>query len=316
MTIYSSRSYRGAGDLGCLVKFAGQRTVECLPGLSYYHPGDVSWQLYLATAEMDYEDIRLWFDGGHLVAFAIFEPPLHSGFDLSNEAADDGTLFDEVLDWIESRRRAVFKPDETVPIAYGSLGTSTVSTNCLESDHRRIAALQRRGYVPTTLHDVRYQRSLAGEIATPQLPRGYRVRHAVESDIEVRAELHREAWNVWGPSKFSPNRYRRLRAAPGYREEFDIVVESGDGQLVSYCLGWVDEPSGIGLFEPVGTRAAFTGRGLGRAAIHEGLRRMRKSGIHTARIGTSSVNGPALRLYPACGFTFVERADAWAKAVL
>lgn len=144
---------------------------------------------------------------------------------------------------------------------------------------------------------------------------GYRVRHATEADLEERAELHRDAWSAWGESAFSVNRYRRLRAAPVYREELDIVVEAPDGPLVSYCICWVDEATGVGVFEPVGTRPEYTGRGLGRAAIHEGLRRLRDLGMHTALIGTASVNEPALALYPSCGFEFVEKEVYWVRAV-
>ena len=316
MTTIVSRPFTGSDDLALLIDFARQQTIARAPALAYMHPGDVAWQLYLATSPVAFECIHLWFEDGTLAGYAIFEPPLHSAFDLRNDRAAESGLLEKIIAWIEARRRGAYRPDEEIPIAYSSLGPGTVSTTCLESDLDRAEALKRHGFVRTELHGVRYRRSLREPIPEVPLPAGYRVRHATDADIEARAELHREAWSVWGPSRFSANRYRRLRETPGYRQELDIVVERAEGQLVSYCICWADEASGVGIFEPVGTSPDHTGRGLSRVAIHEGLRRMRALGLHTALIGTSSVNVRALALYPSCGFSFVEREDFWAKPVL
>ena len=106
-----------------------------------------------------------------------------------------------------------------------------------------------------------------------------------------------------------------LRAHPLYDEQLDIVVEAPDGQLVSYCICWVDAANGVGVFEPVGTRPAYAGRGLARAAIFEGMRRLRDRGMHAARVSTASINERALRLYPACGFEVVDIRRYYVKAV-
>lgn len=313
MTTFDSRAYRGAEDLPPLVDFARRQMANRAPVLSYVHPDDVTWQLYLATAESDH--IRLWFDAAGLAAYAIFEAPLHSHFDVRIGAQDVDALTIEILGWIETCRRDSYRPGETIPVAYASLGTNTVATECLESDTPRAVILEQRGWTPTDHHAVRYRRSLAAHIDVP-VPDGYRARHVTEADIEARAELHRLAWNVWGPSQFSANRLRRLRATPEYREDLDVVIESSDGTLVSYCIAWADHATGIATFEPVGTREDHTGGGLGRATVMEGLRRLRETGMRTALIGTSSVNRRALRLFPACGFEFVERNVSWVKTVI
>ena len=67
-----------------------------------------------------------------------------------------------------------------------------------------------------------------------------------------------------------------------------------------------DTISGIGHFEPVGTRPEWRGTGAGRAVIHEGLRRLRNAGMRWARVSTAGLNHPAQALYRSCGF---ERAD-------
>ena len=48
-----------------------------------------------------------------------------------------------------------------------------------------------------------------------------------------RAELHRDAWSVWGQSRFTANAYRRLRQARLYDEWLDVVAEY-EGRLVEF----------------------------------------------------------------------------------
>jgi ribosomal protein S18 acetylase RimI-like enzyme len=187
------------------------------------------------------------------------------------------------------------------------LGERTLSTTALESDSDRIAALRELGYERVERHNVRYRRSLAAKLTPLRLPGALRVEHATEATIAERVDVHRDAWSVWGNSSFSANRYRQLRSTPIYDETLDLAVMNEAGRMLSYCICWFDEPNGIGHFEPVGTRPEAVGRGLGRAVVTEGLRRLKERGAHTALIGTASVNGAALRTYAACGFELVER---------
>ena len=118
---------------------------------------------------------------------------------------------------------------------------------------------------------------------------------------------------MWGQSKITVENYRRLRAAPLYDPELDVVLEDEAGRFLSYCIGWVDTANLIGHFEPVGCRPDSTGRGYARAVTLEGMRRMRARGLHTALVGTESVNERARVLYPSCGFVEVDRAHYYVK---
>jgi ribosomal protein S18 acetylase RimI-like enzyme len=106
-----------------------------------------------------------------------------------------------------------------------------------------------------------------------------------------------------------------MRATPGYDPEIDVVLEDETGRFVSYCICWADDTTRIGYFEPVGTRPAFTGRGLGRAVILEGLGRLRERGMRTARVGTASINEGAARLYRSAGFQLVDREWFYTRAL-
>lgn len=189
------------------------------------------------------------------------------------------------------------------------LGDDTLSTKALESDYRRIALLKRHGYARTDRFAVLYSRSLVeAAIALPELDDGLRLRHATDADLEARADVHRDAWSVWGSSKVTGETYRRLRSAPLYNPELDVVLEDATGRFLSYCIAWLDSTNGIGHFEPVGCRPDCTGRGFARAVTIEGMRRMQARGMHTALVTTESINQRARVLYPSCGFVEVDRA--------
>ena len=316
MTDFVSRAYRGGADLPALIDFSSRLTGARCPGLTRWNPGDISWQLAGFPAGFDFStSVRLWEDErGRVVALAAFAPPLNFEYDIDPECGEE-ELGEEVLAFIAEQRAAIRGAEGEIAKAYAMLGEDALATSIRDSDGPRIAFLEARVFVKVERHSVRYSRTLDGELPVPTLPPGMRLRNVTEADIDERAELHRDAWSVWGNSTFSANKYRRIRAAPNYDETLDIVVEGEDGRLLSYCITWFDEANGIGHFEPVGTRRAFAGKGLGRAVVMEGLRRLKERGAHTALIGTASVNAPALRTYDACGFGFVEREHYWVRRV-
>jgi len=291
-----------------MAELARQCTTASLPNLTYLQPGDVVWQTYNRN---DFENVHLWHDGSGLAGYVDFEPPVNAVVQVRPDVGAGSELFAEMLAWAETRRRALADGSPT-PIAYAPLGSDTLSTTALASDSERVRALLALGFERVEQHAIRYRRSLEAELEVPQLVAGVVVRHATDRDIEERLDLHRDAWSVWGPSPATVEGYRRLRGAPLYDETLDIVLES-DGRLLSYCICWADPATGVGVFEPVGTRPTCAGRGFGRAVLLEGMRRLKERGLHTALIGTSSVNARAAALYPHAGFSFVEKEHYYVK---
>ena len=314
MTSFSSRAYAGSADLNRLIDFANKATGARWPRATYMKAGDVVWMMFTPGFDPQ-KNIRLWFDGDGLAAYAWFEPPLNVDFDIRQRASPDDSLADEILRWAEERQRNLGRlGKEAIPKAVAMLGENTISTKVLDSDRSRIALLQRNGYTRTDRFHVLYSRSLVeAPIAEPELSAGLRLRHATDADLEARVDVHRDAWSVWGRSKATVETYRLLRSAPIYDPELDVVLEDQGGRFLSYCIGWLDRANGVGHFEPVGCRPDSTGRGYARAVTIECMRRMQARGLHTALVGTESVNQRARMLYPSCGFVEVDRAHYYVK---
>ncbi|HEY6299309.1 MAG TPA: GNAT family N-acetyltransferase [Candidatus Binatus sp.] len=315
MSSFSSRAYASSADLDRLIDFAQQATAARWPRSSYMKVGDVVWMLY--GAKPGDPNIRLWFDGSRLAAYVSFEPPLHVDFDNRPGLAQDDLLFDEILHFAEERWQDLARLGRgPIPKAYAMMVGDTLSSTALDSDGRRISLLERRGFSRADGFNVLYSRSLIeAPIGQPELDAGLCLRHATDADLDARVDVHRDAWSVWGQSKITVESYRRLRSAPLYDPELDVVLEDSDGRFLSYCIGWADTANAMGHFEPVGCRPDSTGRGYARAVTIEGLRRMRARGLRTALVSTASVNERARVLYPSCGFVEVDRAHYYVKRI-
>lgn len=240
---------------------------------------------------------RLWLDGDEAVGVAwpdgttvnLLVHPAHRAIE------------DAMLDWAAARHRE----------RSGAAGGTPLAVNAYDGDTGRVARLRGRGYKRTERCFRYRRRPLDGPIAAPELPSGYTIRHvAGEADLAARVAAHRAAF---APSRMTEAKHRAVTAAPTYRAELDLMTVAPDGRVAAYCLAWFDAANRIGVFEPVGADPEFQRRGLGRAVMAEGLRRLRALGARVAYVGTNGDNVAANRLYEAVGFRVVDEEHAWTK---
>ncbi len=105
--------------------------------------------------------------------------------------------------------------------------------------------------------------------------------------------------------------YRNIQNAPLYRRDLDLLAAASDGSVASFCTVWFDDVNRAGVFEPVGTVPAHQRRGLGKALLCEGLRRLKKLGATMAYVGSYSPEAGAL--YASVGFTEYDLSIPWIK---
>lgn len=302
----AARSYEGHADLALMVALEQAIAAARWPGLPRWHSGDVIWNTY--TLDPGSDRARLWFEGDSPVAYGLLTSPDEMEVAIHPAAPDADALLSDVATWGESTVRGWAKPGEP----------STVGMLVKSSDSGLAEALAGRGYVRRDQGGIFMRRPLTTPVEGPPLPSGMRVGDCVDIDLDERAAAHRDAWghldHIGMPgvlSSFSNERYRRLRATPGYDPALDLVVLTSDDTVAACCICWVDNRNGSGLFEPVGTRVDYRRQGLARALVLEGLRRFRQRGLHTAYIGTASFNHPAAAAYLSCGFEVVDRASVY-----
>jgi ribosomal protein S18 acetylase RimI-like enzyme len=266
----------------------------------YWHLGDLLWSMKYSPAIDPVDKVGLWEDAnGRLVGFVWYDGAVV--LQVHPRLRGSGVLEEPMLAWATRRER------ET---AHARDGNAELVAYVDEGDAAYTALFQRHGFERGEWNMVRMRRGLDDAIPAPSPPVGATIRPVREEEAEERVALHREAFH---PSRFTLEAYRRLRAAPGYRPDLDLVAIAPDGALASYCIGWLDPVNGIGLFEPVGTRPAMQRQGFGKAVMLEGLRRLRDVGARVAFLHTGAAAGPAVKLYESVGFRIVAAEQQYRK---
>lgn len=90
------------------------------------------------------------------------------------------------------------------------------------------------------------------------------------------------------------NWYRNIQTAPLYRRDLDLIAVAPDGAIAAFCTIWFDDVTRTAYFEPVATVPAHRRRGLGKAVLLEGLRRLKRLGATVAFVGGYSTVANAL----------------------
>jgi ribosomal protein S18 acetylase RimI-like enzyme len=132
-------------------------------------------------------------------------------------------------------------------------------------------------------------------------------------EAEERAAAEQDVWQSYTVGDVTGEQYAAFMEMPGYEFQLDVVAVAADRVIAAYVNCWLDPVNGIGDFGPVGARPAFRRRGLTRAVLCEGLRRMRARGMDRACVSTGVANIAARALYESVGFTVVNRYLDYAR---
>lgn len=181
-----------------------------------------------------------------------------------------------------------------------------------EADALRRDLLQRRGYVKGDCPEYQRRRCLDAAIPDLQPPAGYVLRAL--GDVDEHPARSWLSWRAFHPDEPDERYegwtwYRNVQRAPLYRRDLDLVAVAPDGELAAFCTLWFDDVTRTAAFEPVGTHPAHRRRGLGRALMAEGLRRVRDLGATLCTVGSYSEAAGAL--YASVGFTAYELSEPW-----
>lgn len=303
------RPYHGEGDLQAMLELL-QRGRSASNGSYYIHPGDLKWWLYYPPLEGDFwQQIYLWDSPdrtGKLLGWALLSPDW-VGFDVYVQPELMGTL--------QAAEMYIWAEEQAIRIARGSNKPTIFVLWILHDDavlgehFRRRGYRLRRGYVHLT-------RTLDDTLPLPRLAPGFAVRSCLgEEEVVQRARAQYGAFGSTASFERYHERFTNFMRSPVYEPELDIVAVAGDGQIGAFCIVWTDTLNRVGLFEPVGTHPEFQRRGLGRAVLLEGLRRLQDRGMKSAIVSTIEDNLAAIRLYEAVGFQVVNRLGTYEKDV-
>lgn len=303
----TSRPYTDPGDLDLMKGLLrDSKRVHPYAGI---HVGDLDWWVFYDTSGVPLEQkVRLWFEGEQLAAWTWtnwndgdFDLLIHPAY--RGAPQQETVLGQSIADLSVFTRQQPRTGDEPL----------TVTVHADEDDTACTALLQSWGFSAKPML-INFAQDIRRPIPVPDVPEGFTFLERVQpEDAERRALAHRDAFQPH--SKMTPEHYRHFMTAPGYDPELDIALAAPDGQIVAFAMGWIDAANRLSEFEPVGTRYAFHRRGLGKAALLEGLRRLQARGVETALVSCSASVEGNIGFYQAAGFERRNRVLAFTKSV-
>ena len=210
----------------------------------------------------------------------------------------------EMIEWAETHLRG--------PIPNGA-GTQLLFF-VYAYDHERQARLADRGYAQQPYGGVIRQMKLGKRpLPTPTLAAGYTL-HNPNPELDEAGQQIADLLNAaFGRTFHTAAEYQWFtRHAPSFRQYLDLVAVAPNGRFASYVGIPYDDLNRRGIFEPVCTHPDHRQRGLGKALMQEGLRRLQIMGAIDVTVETGDAE-PANALYNSLGFTTTEKGYYWRK---
>jgi len=197
--------------------------------------------------------------------------------------------------------------------AASSDGRRSLFVQAHRDDALRQSILARRGYARSGQPAHHWRRDLDAPIPEVPVAPGYTIRSMGDVD-----DFPARSWASW--RAFHPDDpddqyegwewYRNIQSAPLYRRDLDIVASEPAGEIAAFCTIWYDDVTRSGVCVLVGTAPEHQRRGLGKAVMYEGLRRLRQMG--GTRAFANGYDPAANALYGAV-LGVADLSDPWIK---
>jgi ribosomal protein S18 acetylase RimI-like enzyme len=248
------------------------------------------WHTCMNCAQVQLEDVAyLWEADGQLVAFLMPDGGRGEAHLCVHPGLRTRELEEEMLTVAEERLARVLAD-----------GSNRLYVWAPGADTLRQEILAQRGYTKGDETEHQWCRDLDGPIPDVPVPAGYTIRslgdglELLERCYASGLGFHEGDIKIAVENRDDPTWYRNIQTAPLYRRDLDVVAVAPDGAIASFCTIWFDDVTRSAYFEPVATVPAHQRRGLSKAVLTEGLRRLQRMGATRAFVGGYSVAANAL----------------------
>jgi ribosomal protein S18 acetylase RimI-like enzyme len=248
------------------------------------------WHGCMNCAKITLNDVAyLWEDNGKLAAFMMPDGGLGEVHFNIHPNYDTPMMVEDML--LKAEEHLCEKqPDGSKSLLIWSPAEDTI----------RQEILHQYGYEKKGDPEVQWRRTLNTPISDVPLAAGYSIRSLGDGlellercyasglgfhdgDIAIAVDNRNDA--TW---------YRNIQTAPLYRRDLDLVAVAPDGSIASFCTIWLDDVTRTAYFEPVATVPAHQRKGLGKALLTEGLKRLQRMGALVGFVGGFSIGANAL----------------------
>ena len=184
----------------------------------------------------------------------------------------------------------------------------------LAHDTLRQDVVSRRGYTKQPGWGHHWWRDLDSPIPQAPVAPGYTIRSMGTLDEHpARSWASWRAFHADEPDEHYDGDcswYQNIQSTPLYRRDLDIVAVTPQGEIAAFCTISYDDYTRSAVCVLVGTAAEHWRRGLGKAVMFEGLRRLQKLGC--TRVLATATDPPADALYRSVMQAHLV-TDTWTK---
>lgn len=286
---------------------AGRRAMQHGAPTYFIHPGDLSWWLYYPPLAANQANrVYVWDDPdqpGECLGFVFVDNNEFTAF-LHPDLTEDQRAAMRV--WAEEACLGRARETGSKRIFSGFVS---------ERDSTGIRFYDQRGFKYDPGSDYCCFLHHLDNLPPPVLPEDFEIsRMGRDELIPARAAAQYGAFQSSAEWEKYLQRYTRFAHSPVYTPELDRIVLSPDGRVSAFCINWLDEEIGIGLFEPVGAHPDFKRQGLSKALLRHALLQLKAAGMQQAIVLTNYDNEPAINLYHSVGFQDNGRLLLFTKA--
>lgn len=293
------RTYRHPADYGDIDEFLVR---HYLPGNADGNWIEPAWEYMNFHPCLDspvLAKIGIWEAEGQIVAVAHNESQAGEAFFQFHP--DYRALRTEMLAYAEQNLAGV-----------DDAGRETLRVYVNDNDPEFQALVQRRGYRREPDHDRPMCKfEIPSPFPTIHLADGFHLTSLAEEPDW--AKVHRVLWRGFDNGEDPPvsaaefDSRRRMFDTPTARRDLKIAVRAPNGEFAAFCGMFYEPVNKFAYVEPVATDPAYRRRGLGKAAVLEGIRRCGRLGAEAAYVGND------LPIYRAIGFRPVFITECWLK---
>jgi len=265
------------------------------------------WHMLENVFERSPEELRYWIDEREQIASVLVKGDPGVCHPMTDPRIETPELVHAMLETAESEGATQARDGRQVVFVWAS-----------EIDERLNAVLQARGYVRhESAHAIEHDAWQSLESCPDPVPLadGYKI--CSMGDVDAWPARSLASWRSFHPDEPDEGAdptgswYGNVQRAPLYRRDLDVVALAPNGDIASFSLCFFDDVTRTGTFVLVGSAPQHQRKGLAKAVVTEGLRRLHLLGAIGAYVSWYEPEPGAL--YQSAGFTDFEVARAWKK---
>jgi mycothiol synthase len=265
------------------------------------------WHTCLNCAQVGLKDVAfLWEEDGHLIAFLMPDGGPGEAHLCVHPALRTYELEAEMIR-VAEEHLATTQPDGSLKLTIWAPAQDTLRQDILNHG----------GYTKDDYAECQWRCRLDGPIPEVPIAPGYVIR-SLGAGLELLERcyasglgFHEGDIQIAVNNRKDPSWYRNIQMAPLYRRDLDLVAIAPEGDIAAFCTIWFDDVTRSAYFEPVATVPAHQRRGLGKAVMTEGLRRLQRMGAIAASV--SGYSAAAHALYRSVMGSDHELYEPWVK---